>query len=311
MGTQSTSSATITVRPRGGPSFSTRSAGRAAPAGGPRAPRPEDQLDHAAAGPGGRVDDHGPSWSTPTGPGVDGPVGEAGADLGGLGVAVQDGVAHLVDRAGADRVVGGVADDLPPGLVAAAPRPALGGQEQRRQRLGARRSRRARRGGRLLHVDPVGRHAHQQVGPGARAQLAGPRGQAVGGRRRRARPASRCAARRSSEVVGLGHHPPQPRLGHEVVGAVHPEDRAREQVALLLLELVTGRTSALASSGRARRCRSPAAGTRPAPWSRRGRHQKPLRSTAEGTPRHTTACSNPNSRRSCGIWATWPNMSGR
>ena len=29
------------------------------------------------------------------------------------------------------------------------------------------------------------------------------------------------------EGVGLGHHPAEPRLGHEVVGAVHPEDRAR------------------------------------------------------------------------------------
>ena len=32
---------------------------------------------------------------------------------------------------------------------------------------------------------------------------------------------------------------------------------------------------------------------------------------ADGTPRHTTAWSSPNWRSSWGIWATWPNMSGR
>jgi len=36
-----------------------------------------------------------------------------------------------------------------------------------------------------------------------------------------------------------------------------------------------------------------------------------VRSMAAGTPRHTTACSSPASRRICGICATCPNMSGR
>ena len=36
-----------------------------------------------------------------------------------------------------------------------------------------------------------------------------------------------------------------------------------------------------------------------------------LRSMAFGTPRHTTVCPNPNWLSSWGIWATWPNMSGR
>ncbi len=49
--------------------------------------------------------------------GVDGPLGQPVADLAGLGVAVEDGVDHLVDRAGADGVVGGVADHPLPGHV--------------------------------------------------------------------------------------------------------------------------------------------------------------------------------------------------
>ena len=37
----------------------------------------------------------------------------------------------------------------------------------------------------------------------------------------------------------------------------------------------------------------------------------PVPVTAEGTPRQTTASENPACRRIWGIWATWPNMSGR
>ncbi len=40
-------------------------------------------------------------------------------------------------------------------------------------------------------------------------------------------------------------------------------------------------------------------------------HQNAARPMALGTPRHTTACSKPNWRRIWGIWAMWPNMSGR
>ncbi len=40
-------------------------------------------------------------------------------------------------------------------------------------------------------------------------------------------------------------------------------------------------------------------------------HQKAVRFTALGTPRQTTASSKPNCLRIWGIWATWPNMSGR
>ena len=38
---------------------------------------------------------------------------------------------------------------------------------------------------------------------------------------------------------------------------------------------------------------------------------KALFSTADGTPRHTTVCSNPARCRIWGIWAMCPNMSGR
>ena len=82
-------------------------------------------------------------------------------------------------------------------------------------------ARRARRG--LLHVDPVRGHAHEHVGPGAGAQLALPPrveplgrgvGQVVGER-------GDLEVEVVLEVVGLGHDPAQPRLGHQVVGAVH------------------------------------------------------------------------------------------
>ncbi len=51
-------------------------------------------------------------------------------------------------------------------------RPRLGRQEQRRQRLGQPLEGPLGPGRRLLHVDPVGPHAHQQVGAGPRPQLA-------------------------------------------------------------------------------------------------------------------------------------------
>ena len=62
-------------------------------------------------------------------------------------------------------------------------RPPLGREEQRGERLGQPLEGElgARRG--LLHVDPVGRDTHEQVGARARAQLARPRGQAVDRRR--------------------------------------------------------------------------------------------------------------------------------
>ena len=40
-------------------------------------------------------------------------------------------------------------------------------------------------------------------------------------------------------------------------------------------------------------------------------HQNAGPVTEDGTPRHTTASSKPNWVRIWGIWAMWPNMSGR
>ena len=54
-------------------------------------------------------------------------------------------------------------------------RPAVGVDEEGGQRLGRPLQRPLGPGRRLLDVDPVGRHAHQQVGPCARPQLARPR----------------------------------------------------------------------------------------------------------------------------------------
>ena len=67
---------------------------------------------------------------------LDGPVGQPVADGARLGVAMEDGVDDVVDRAGADGIVGGVAHHLEPGQVQQAVRVLLRGLEQRGQRLG-------------------------------------------------------------------------------------------------------------------------------------------------------------------------------
>ena len=92
--------------------------------------------DEPAAGPGGRVQRN---WSVPLQVLAEssyGTAGESFGDLPGLGVAVQHGVTHFVDRTRTDRVVGSVADDLEPRLVEQLAGPCLGWEEQRRQRLG-------------------------------------------------------------------------------------------------------------------------------------------------------------------------------
>jgi hypothetical protein len=162
------------------------------------------------------------------------PFGHAVGDLTGLGVAVQHGVAHLVDRAGAHRVVGRVADDPQPGLVEQRRRPPLGRQEQRGEGLGHPFEGPLGPGRGLADVDPVRGHAHQQVGSGAGAQLARPGGQVVvvgvagdGGQVLGQRGDDQLEV--VLQGVGLGHHPAQPGLGGLVVGAVHPQDgRAAE-----------------------------------------------------------------------------------
>ena len=72
------------------------------------------------------------------------------------------------------------------------------------------------------------------------------------------------------QVVGLGHDPAEPGLGHQVVGAVHAQQVADQ-------ELGRPRPRCRWCGGRApwrrraarRRCRSRRAGTRPGPTSRR------------------------------------------
>ena len=88
------------------------------------------ELDHARARPGGRVDHRRAGRRQRPGERLQRPVGQPGADRPGLGVAVQHGVDHVVDGAGADGVVGGVAHHLLPGQVRAAGRVSPRRQEQ-------------------------------------------------------------------------------------------------------------------------------------------------------------------------------------
>ena len=198
--------------------------------------------------------------------------------------------------------------------------PPLGaGRKQRGQRFGQPLERPLGPGRRLLDIDPVGRHAHQQVGPGAGTQLALPRREtSVGG-------TGQVRGQRGDlepvvvlDSLASADHSAEPRLGHQVVGAVHPEDRVRRrvrpsEVAVEVGPLVDPLDERLGVVGHdRRRCRSPGGGTRPGPRSRRApatRRRCGRRPRAR--PRHTTAWSNPNWRSSWGIWATWPNMSGR
>jgi hypothetical protein len=110
----------------------------------------------------------------------------------------------------------------------------LGREEQGRHRLGLplERALGCRRG--LVHVDAVGRDAHQQVRACARAQLAGDGRQAFGRLLRQV-----LLQRRDDEVVVVlhavrfGDDAPEPRLWHLVVGAVHEEHVGEAHVAEL------------------------------------------------------------------------------
>jgi hypothetical protein len=135
--------------------------------------------------------------------------------------------------------VRGVADDTEPRVVEERARPAIGRQVERAERfseqlecaLGARCS--------LLDVDAVRCHAHEQVGARTRSELAGPRGEVVGRRVLHVlREAHDPQLVFVLDRIGLCHHATEPRLRHEVVGAVHPQHRAREQLAVLGHEVV-------------------------------------------------------------------------
>ena len=104
------------------------------------------------------------------------------------------------------------------------------------------------------------------------------------------------SSKSSCSCVGLGHHPAQPGLGAQVVGAVHQQERVVGPAGTPSNSSRCGRAAGPAPwrrrAGR-RRCRSRRPGTRPGPGAVGRRHRKAVRSTAEGTPRHTTAWSNP------------------
>ncbi len=163
-------------------------------------------------------------------------VGQPVTDLSGFGVAHEHGVDHLVHRTGARRVVGRVANGLLPGHLQQRPRPPLGRQVQSAVRLGPPLEGPFGPGRLPLHVDPVRGHPHEDVGPCPRAQLAPPPRQSIGRR------AGQVVGQRRHlqhvvvlEVVGLGHHPPEPRLRFLVVRPVHEQQSVDEEVPDLLL----------------------------------------------------------------------------
>ena len=197
----------------------------------------EVDLHQAGPGPGRGVDDGGPGLGDRAGQGVDGPLDQPVGDVGGVGVAGQHGVDDLVDGAGAARVVGGVEHDLAPRPVEERLGPPAGWEEEGGEGLGQALERALGAGRGLLHVDPVGGHAHQQVGPGPRAQLAPPVREAVDGCRRHV--VGQPGDHQPVVVlggVGLGDEAGELRLRHQVVGAVHPEDRPDEHLAVGVLE---------------------------------------------------------------------------
>ena len=174
------------------------------------------------------------------GEGLDRPLGQAGRDVARLGVAVQDGVDDIVDRAGTDGVVRGVAHHLAPGQLEEPVRVGRGRLEEGAQGFGAPLELPLGDRPPALDVDPVGRDAHQHVGADARAQFALHRRQAIAGR------AGQVVRERRHledvlvlQVVGLGDHPSEPWLGHQVVGPVHAEQVSGQEL-LDLLDVVAG-----------------------------------------------------------------------
>ena len=245
---------------------------------------------------------------------------QPGCDLLRLRVPVDHLGDDLVVRAAADRVVGGVVDQPPPGQLEQASRPG----RRRAARSAARRSARGARSARAardLEVDPRGvtfismfarapdRSSPTQVGsrrPG-RDAVSRSRSHVLA-------PAS--ASRTSTTAVASAF---TSRRGPPGVGRA-PRDRSRTSRGS------TGARRTPRSRRRARRAWAEpvrdveevgavaVATDEVLGLDRRavGRaHVKELRSIAAGTPRQTTARSIPARRRICGIWAMWPNMSGR
>ena len=133
-------------------------------------------------------------------------------------VAVQDGIDHVVDGAGADRVVGAVADHLSPGEVQQLRGVRARGQEQCSEWLGTVLDLAFRQNVRTLDVDAVRRDTHQHVGPIARSQLAHPSFKVVVGHSREV--IGERGDREDQVVlggVGLGDGSPQERLWVEMI----------------------------------------------------------------------------------------------
>ena len=79
----------------------------------------------------------GPSPFTGRAEHVERPLRESFTDLGRFRVPMQHGITHLVDRARADRVVGGVPHDVQPRLVEERGGPAIDRLIERGEHLGA------------------------------------------------------------------------------------------------------------------------------------------------------------------------------
>ena len=192
----------------------------------------ERDLDQPAARAGGAVHHDGRRrWRVDRGRQLPERVtGEGVADVTRLLVAHAHRLDDLVGAARARRVVRAVEDQLAPPDVEERGGILRGREEQRAQGFGdaLEAALGARRG--LVHVDAVRRHAHQHVRPRARPQLTAPRRQAVDRLLTHVLPERRD---REAEVVlqhvGFRDHPPEPRLGRQVVGAVHQEHAAAGQ----------------------------------------------------------------------------------
>ena len=209
------------------------------------------------------------------------------ADLAGLGVAVEHGVDHLVVRAGAHRVVGGVAHHRAPRHVeqrarassSAGANAAHSGSASCSSARSARAA--AWRTSTRLEATP-----RQQVGAGAAAQLAPPAGQAV-----RGRAGDVLGSERQAHVEASGARRRSPRraaaAGRAGAGGGRCRSsrgsgrRARGRPTRLDPRVEPGEERARRRRACGRRCRSPSAGTRPA---RRCRRAPPTR-TRCGRPR--------------------------
>ena len=238
------------------------------------------------------------------------------ADPARLGEALQHRVDDRVDRARADRVVGGVADHVEPGQLEEPARPCVRLAEQGAVGLGpaleatARRRAAARFTSTRLEVTPMSmlardpeRSSPRQVGSpstGAAVEVAGERGDARTG----SRPGARWPRRpRGRGTAGAAGGPSRSCRGSRRAGTGRPLSRRRR------------------SAGRGPRRRR-AAWRR---WSSRlvrysARTREPSGASHQNAgavdrrrdpPPHHGVGEPGRARSSWGIWAMWPNMSGR